>query len=190
MTELRAEPGELTRKRRSDALDNRERIVAGARAAFTADGTGVPTREVARRAGVGVATVYRHFPSRADLVDAVLAERVAECEATMAAALAEVDPWVGLSVIVRGFAAWQAGDRGLNAVLLQGFPAQRDAHSRQLAALVERGRQAGVVRAGVTVEDVRAGLMGIAGLRGLPPERAGRAIGRLTEVVLAGISAR
>src|SRR6185503_11539579 len=55
---------EVTRKRRADAEDNRRHVVDVARAAFAADGVDLPVREIARRAGLGAATVYRHFPSR------------------------------------------------------------------------------------------------------------------------------
>ncbi|MGI5156042.1 helix-turn-helix domain-containing protein [Microbispora sp. CA-102843] len=71
----------MTRKPRTDAEHNRRRIVAVARAAFAADGLDLPVHEIARRAGLGVATVYRHFPSRQDLVSAVLAEQVTVCRA-------------------------------------------------------------------------------------------------------------
>jgi AcrR family transcriptional regulator len=62
----------LTRKPRTDAEHNRRHIVGVARTAFAANGLDLPVREIARRAGMGVATVYRHFPSRQDLVSAVL----------------------------------------------------------------------------------------------------------------------
>lgn len=67
--------------------------MAVARAAFAADGLDLPVHEIARRAGLGVATVYRHFPSRQDLVTAVLAEQVTACRARMRAALEDPDPW-------------------------------------------------------------------------------------------------
>ena len=66
----------VTRKPRTDAAYNRRHILAVAHEAFGADGLDLPVREVARRAGLGAATVYRHFPSREDLVDAVLAQQV------------------------------------------------------------------------------------------------------------------
>ena len=65
----------MTRKPRTDAATNRRHIVTVARAAFADEGLDLPMREIARRAGLGVATVYRHFPTRADLVTAALTER-------------------------------------------------------------------------------------------------------------------
>ncbi|WP_433208108.1 TetR/AcrR family transcriptional regulator [Dactylosporangium sp. CS-047395] len=168
-----------TRNRRSDAQANRERIVAAARAVFGA-ASDAPTRAVARAAGVGVATVYRHFPSREDLVDAVLRELVDGCERDLRAAVAHEDPRAGLAFAIRAFAARQAENRELGTVLMRRFPQERAEHSAQFDALVARAK--GAMRDGLTVQDVRAGLMGIAGA-----SRA--AVPRLTEVVLAGILA-
>ena len=67
---------------------------AAARAAFADEGLDLPMREIARRACVGVATLYRHFPTRTDLVTAALIEHVAACRADMRAALDELDAWV------------------------------------------------------------------------------------------------
>jgi AcrR family transcriptional regulator len=66
----------LTRKPRTDAERNRQQLVTVAHAAFAADGLDLPIREIAPRAGLGVATVYRHFPARSDLISAVLVEQV------------------------------------------------------------------------------------------------------------------
>jgi AcrR family transcriptional regulator len=184
----------VTRKRRTDAERNQQHIVTVARAAFGTDGLELPMRDIARRAGLGVATVYRHFPSRPDLVDAVLAEQVAVCGAEMRAALADPDPWRALSGTMHRFAERQIRDRGLNEVLLGShvaglaFAEQRRAHARALEQLVERARDAGVVRPDVSVEDVRIGLVAIASFRALPPRTAKPAISRLTNLLLAGLA--
>ena len=185
----------MTRKTRADAERNRRHVVAVAGEAFAADGLDLPVREIARRAGVGVATVYRHFPARPDLVTAVLAERVRACEAEMRAALADPDPGRALRGTILRFAERQVGERGLNEALLgahaagAAFAEQRRAHARALEVLVERARGAGAVRAEVTVEDVRVGLLAIASFRALPPRRAAAAIRRLADLLLAGLSA-
>jgi AcrR family transcriptional regulator len=80
---------------RRDARRNRVRIVAAAREVFSSAGADAPARKIARRADVGVATLYRHFPARADLVDAVLEEAFEELIQIAEAALAEPDPWTG-----------------------------------------------------------------------------------------------
>src|SRR4051795_4445284 len=89
-----------------------------ARTAFAADGLDLPVREIARRAGMGVATVYRHFPSRQDLLSAVLAEQVTRCGEEMWAALADPDSRRALRGAIVRFGERQVCDRGLNEALL------------------------------------------------------------------------
>src|SRR5207249_8795535 len=85
---------------RRDAKRNRERLVSAARELFASAGVDVSTREVARHAGVGVGTLYRHFPAREDLVDAVLGEAFDELIGLAKTALAEADPWRGFTRFV------------------------------------------------------------------------------------------
>jgi len=182
----------VTRKPRRDAELNRRRIVATARAAFAADGLDLPMREIARRAGLGIATVHRHFPARSDLVAAALAEHVAQCRADMRAALAEPDPWRALSGAVRGFAEHRVQDRGLNEALFGAHPAaaafadDRWAQARALEELVARARRTGAVRPDVTVEDVRVCLAAIASYRSA---HSATGLRRLVDLLLTGLSA-
>ena len=168
--------------------------MSAARSAFAEGGLEVPIREVARRSGVGVATVYRHFPTRADLLTAVLAERVAACAADMSRALADPDPWRALSDTITRFADRQIQDPGLNEALLGSheaglaFRRERKVHATALETLVARARAAGVLRHGVTVDDVRAGLVAIASLRALPPDRGAVLIRRLSKLLIAGLA--
>jgi hypothetical protein len=121
---------------------------------------------------------------------------VAACRADMRAALHERDAWRALSGTIRGFAERQVRDRGLNQALFgshaaaAAFAEDRRAHAKGLEQLVERARRAGAVRAEVTAEDVRVGLMAIASFRALRPERAASSIQRLVNLLLAGLSAR
>lgn len=183
----------MTRKRRTDVEHNHGRIVEVARAAFAADGLDLPTREIARRAGMGIATVYRHFPARQDLLDAVLTEQVTRCEEEMRAALADPDSLRALRGIILRFGERQVLDRGLNEALLgshaaaAAFAPQRRAHAEAFALLVRRARADGAVREQVSVEDARIALMAIASFRALPPERASVAIRRLTDLLLTGV---
>jgi AcrR family transcriptional regulator len=186
-------PAALTRKRRTDAEHNRQHIVGVARDGFAADGLDLPMREIARRAGMGVATLYRHFPARGDLVSAVLAEQVRSCSAETQAASADPDPWRAVEGTIRGFGERQIRDRGLNEALFGPHPAaaafaeQRQEHADALARLVERARAAGAIRADVSVEDVRVGMLAIASLHTLPVEKAQAAIRRLVNLLLAGL---
>jgi AcrR family transcriptional regulator len=183
----------VTRKRRTDAEHNQRHIAEVARAAFAADGLDLPVREIARRAGIGVATLYRHFPSRQDLIAAVLTEQVTRCEEEMRAALADPDAGRALRGTILRFGEQQVRDRGLNEALLgshaagAAFAAQRRAHAEAFAQLVKRARDDGAVRAEVSVEDARVALMAIASFRTLPAERATPAIRRLTDLLLTGV---
>jgi AcrR family transcriptional regulator len=190
---VRGGPGTLTRKPRTDAEHNRRHLVEVARAAFAADGLELPVREIARRAGIGVATVYRHFPSRQDLIAAVLTEQVVRCEEEMRAALADPDSGRALRATIRHFGERQVRDRGLNEALLgshtagAAFAEQRRAHAEAFAQLVKRAQADGAVREHVSVEDARVALMAIASFRALPAERASSAIQKLTDLLLTGV---
>ncbi len=179
----------MSRMARSDARANRERVIGAARKTFADDGLDAPMREVARRAGIGVATLYRHFPTRAELLTAVLAEQVAACSARMRAALDDPDPWRALESTIREFAERQAVDRALNEALFgahDAFREERREHGQGLNTLVERARKAGALRAGVDADDVRAGLLAIASLRHRSPE----VIGKLRDLIVAGLRVR
>ncbi|WP_066361075.1 TetR/AcrR family transcriptional regulator [Herbidospora mongoliensis] len=185
----------MSRKARVDALSNRQAIVAVARDAFARDGLDVPTREIARLTGLGVATIYRHFPTRTDLVSAALAEHVTACRADMRAAQAEADPWTALSTVIRRFAAHQARSVGLVQALF-GTPAAGDpfgddrrAQASALERLVERARSAQALRAGVSLQDVRVALMAIASVRASREVSREAAIEKLLETLLAGLKA-
>ncbi|KIF74780.1 TetR family transcriptional regulator [Streptomyces sp. 150FB] len=183
----------MTRKRRTDAEDNHRHILGVARAAFAADGLELPVREIARRAGMGVATVYRHFPSRQDLISAVLAEHVARCGAEMRAALADPDARRALRGTIRRFSERQTRDRAINEALLgshsagAAFADERRAHAEAFALLVRRAREAGALRDDVSVTDARVALLAITSFRALPAERASSAIERLTDLLLRGV---
>jgi AcrR family transcriptional regulator len=180
----------VTRKTRSDAEDNRRHVVDVARAAFAADGLDLPMREIARRAGFGVATVYRHFPSRQDLVSAALAAQATRCGEDVRAALADPDSRRALSGLVRRFGERQVSDRGLDNALLGAHPAfddQRRAHADAFARLVRRAKDDGAVRETVTVRDVRLALTAIAALRTLPADRVATAVRKLTDLLLTGV---
>jgi AcrR family transcriptional regulator len=183
----------LTRKPRTDAERNRGNITEVARAAFAGDGLDLPMREIARRAGMGVATIYRHFPSRQDLLAAVLAEQVARCDEEMRAALADPDSRRALGNTIRRFGERQVLDRGLNEALLgthaagAAFAEQRREHAAAFATLVQRAHDDGVTRGQVSVDDARVALMAIASFRALPSQQASLAIRRLTDLLLTAV---
>jgi AcrR family transcriptional regulator len=145
---------------RSDAKRNRERLVASARELFAVSGVDVPAREVARRAGVGVGTLYRHFPTRADLVDAVLAESFEELIALAQASLAEPDAWLGFTRFVQDALVLHGLNRGLKDVVET--HAHGDARAQAMrrtlrplvARLVERAQADGSLRKDFTPQDI------------------------------------
>ena len=87
---------QLQRPKRADARRNYDKLVAAARAVFTEDGTSAPLEDVAERAGVGIGTLYRHFPTRQALLEAVYVDEV-EAMARAADDLSELPPWEALS---------------------------------------------------------------------------------------------
>jgi AcrR family transcriptional regulator len=145
---------------RSDARRNRERIVAAARDLFASHGVDVPTREVASRAGVGVGTLYRHFPARDDLVDAVLEEEFEELIALAESALAEDDAWRGFTRFVEEALQRHACNRGLKDVVETHVHGRQRATAmrsriRELAArLVARAQEDGALRRDFTPQDI------------------------------------
>src|SRR5688500_15920096 len=96
------------RSLRVDAERNRRRIIAAAHEAFSDLGIDVPMAEVARRAGVGVGTLYRRYPTRADLVAAAFEEKMAAYAEAAKVALEDPDPWRGFCDYVRRICAMQA----------------------------------------------------------------------------------
>lgn len=183
----------MTRKVRADATGNHARIVATARRAIATEGVDLPMREIARRADLGIATLYRHFPTRTELISAALARDVAACRADMRAALAEPDAWTALSGVIRQFAEHQIRAPGLNEALLgshtagDAFRDDRRTHAAALDQLVARAHQQRVLRQGTSVTDIRVGLMAISSLRPMRADRRPDAIRTLLDLLLAGL---
>jgi AcrR family transcriptional regulator len=148
------------RRPRRDAVRNRERLLQAAREEFAEHGLDVPLEDVARRAGVGIATLYRHFPSRDALVDAIAAERLERFAGLIEDALAEEDAWSGFSTfLARGFET-NARDRALADTLAR---SARDTRSRReakdrvaalLSKLISRAQAQGGLRPDVGLSDV------------------------------------
>ena len=149
-----------TESARSDAKRNRVRLVASARELFAARGVDVPTRDVARRVGVGVGTLFRHFPQRADLVDAVLAESFEELVALAEASLAEEDPWRGFTRFVEDALVLHGRNRGLKDVVETNEHGRTRAQAMRrrlrplVARLVARAQEHGELRSDFTPQDI------------------------------------
>ncbi|GAA1879914.1 TetR/AcrR family transcriptional regulator [Actinomadura bangladeshensis] len=179
---------------RSDARDNRARIVLAARLAFAAEGPGVPIREIARRAEVGVATVYRHFPSKEALFTEAFAEQTALCSAIVREGLAASDPWRGFRMVIEKLLAAHARDREFRAYVAQlprtaAVTADRDRALRMLIELVRRAKEAGDLRPDIVVEDIVLAMMASDGIRADSPGLRVAASRRLAALMLESFRA-
>jgi AcrR family transcriptional regulator len=135
---------------RRDAERNRQRILETARAVFAERGLSATLDDIAAEAGVGVGTVYRRFPDKDHLIDALFEQRIGEVVAIAERAAGLDDPWEALVAFLSEAAALQAADRGLKEVLL-GRGSERLAEGRAriepiVKGIVERAQAAGVLR--------------------------------------------
>ncbi|MFJ9427312.1 TetR/AcrR family transcriptional regulator [Streptomyces sp. NPDC101249] len=181
---------------RADARRNRERIVEAARETFAAQGVDAPLTAVARRAGVGMATLYRRFPSRDALVRAAFDEQLGLCAAAFEEALADPDPGRGLYALLEQVCATQVTDRGFGTAFMTGFPDALD-HGRERACaeeglreLVRRAREAGQVREDFDPADITLLLLAHGGLAGQPREVALAASRRLLAYLFGAFGSR
>ncbi|MFE3717200.1 TetR/AcrR family transcriptional regulator [Streptomyces cyaneofuscatus] len=144
------------RPMRADARRNVEKIVAAAGALISEHGADASLEEVARRAGVGSATLHRHFPSRQALLEAVFRDRVEVLCAKAGDLLAEPDPGNALSTWLRAVAAHAVANRGLGASLMRDADPTlgetcHDMITNAGDALLTRAREADAVRPGITI---------------------------------------
>jgi AcrR family transcriptional regulator len=144
---------------RRDARANRDRILEAARASFATHGVDVPVEEIARRAGVGMGTLYRRFPTKHDLVEAVIAESLDAFVAAAEDGLAQPDPWRGFSSFVERVLELHAENRALRELLAgTEHGSARDEVRRRVRPLarrlVERAQADGSLRADFTPEDL------------------------------------
>lgn len=152
--------GEATAPRRRDARRNRQLLVEAGHEVFTELGLQAPLDMIARRAGVGNATLYRHFPTRAALIDAVFRDQLTGTTEASERARAAGDAWTGLNDYLRAVFDTLAADRGTNDLMtthIEGIEALDAAHTHNretIELLLERGQREGTVRADVTTEDV------------------------------------
>ncbi|MFE0249847.1 TetR/AcrR family transcriptional regulator [Streptomyces sp. NPDC059010] len=137
---------------RSDAERNRGRIIAAARKVFARDGLGASMASVAREAGVGIATMFRRFPTKEELVAAVFADRMDAYADAVAVALDDPDPWHGFVGYIETAGAMQAADQGFADVLTTSFPTAKAMEERRneayegMVRLIDRAKAAGRLR--------------------------------------------
>jgi AcrR family transcriptional regulator len=155
-----------TLPKRADAVRNRERVVAAAAAVFAERGVEAGVPEIATRAGVGKATVYRSFPTKEHLIAAVVTVKLADLERRARERLDHPDPWRALEQLVDEDAGRQCVDRSLSSVLHAGMAADLLAapRARMWAAIDElmaRAKAQGTMRQDVDAADLRVLWLGV-----------------------------
>jgi AcrR family transcriptional regulator len=179
---------------RADAQRNRDKLIATARAAFAEHGLEASLDDIAKRAGVGSGTLYRHFPTRDDLVTAVFVERMAENVAAVERAQQHEDPWQGFAEHVRQTCREQATDRGMADLMAIGhrsreLRALRTRAYKAFTALIDRAKASGALRADFSPEDIVLLLMANAGVISRTGAAAPAATERFIALTLDGFRA-
>lgn len=146
--------------RRRDARERRDRLIVAAQREFAAHGVDASLEKIARDAGVAIGTLYRHFPTRLDLLMAAFKPRLQEFLGEAQKALEMDDPWEGLVCYLENLFSLQAGDRGFNDFLSRRFPDSADTEHthdqmcQQIAAVLSRAQEAGEARPDITLADI------------------------------------
>jgi AcrR family transcriptional regulator len=167
----------ITRPKRADARRNYEKVLAAAREAFAEGGESTALEEIARRAGVGIGTLYRHFPNRQALLEALYVDEVEEVCRSAAEADAD-DPWGALNGWVERLIGYIGTKQALAHELLNYL--DRDAPLFQVCRtslfeagepLLKRAQDAGEVRPDVSIGEVIQMVIGIAKIPNADPEQ-------------------
>jgi AcrR family transcriptional regulator len=182
-------PALAARPKRADARRNYDKLVAAAREAFAEEGSDATLEEISRRAGVGIGTLYRHFPTRENLVEAAYLDGVEEICAAVGRHEGE-EPWEALTGWLLELVGFAATKRVLAdemfAYLDRDAPVFRSCSGAIYDAaepLLARAQAAGAVRDDVDISDVTKMVSGIAGIRTAEPEQ----VERIVAVALDGL---
>jgi AcrR family transcriptional regulator len=186
------QPALSQRPKRADARRNYDKLIAAAREAFTEKDRSASLEDIARRAGVGIGTLYRHFPTRTDLIEAVYVEEVqALCRS--ADDLSDQPPWDALVGWLHRFIGYVATKHALAEELFaiadpdsEVFQTCRVAFRGAGEPLLRRAQEAGAVRPDVSIDDVIKMVGGIAKIQGAEPET----VERILSVALDGLRYR
>jgi AcrR family transcriptional regulator len=176
---------------RADAQRNREKVLRAARDAFAASGYDVPLDEIAAMAGVGPGTVYRHFPSKEELFEAVVAARLRDLIADARGLASDPDPGRAFFGFLGRFRQEVAAKRDLpDAIAIAG--SLQDDLRAALDVLLRRAQQSGAVRADITTPDLMALLKGLLHtINDRPPGTGNQGLAdRLVTVVIDGLRRR
>ncbi len=180
---------------RSDARYNREHILDAAREVFATEGLNAPMREVARRAGVGPATLYRHFPTKEVLATEAFAGQMLLCETIVEEGLADPDPWHGFCSVIERICELHARDRGFTAAFTSVFPHAVDFAARRektlglVAKLARKAKRSGRLRRDFVLDDLVLVLMANGGIQASSPATRAAASRRFAEIVIRAFQA-
>ena len=173
----------LDRPKRADARRNYEKVLTAAREAFAEGGESTALEEIARRAGVGIGTLYRHFPNRQALLEALYVDEVEEVCRSAATFADDADPWEALSRWFERFIGYIATKQALAAEMLNYverdapvFKTSRAALFEAGGPLLQRAQDAGVVRPDVDIADVIQMVIGIAKIPAADPSQTARMV--------------
>ena len=177
---------------RADATRNRDQLLAVATRVFVSADAEPSMRAIAREAGVGIATLYRHFPTRESLVDAVYRDQVGRLTTGAHELLGRLPPATAMRHWMDLFGDWIATKNGMLDTLLAMIESGEIAHARTrtellaaITTILDAGRAAGDLRADVTAEDIAAALIGIFTVAPRPEHEA--KAGRLLNLLMDGL---
>jgi len=181
------------RPMRADARRNHDKLVAAAREVFAAEGAGASMEAVAAKAGVGVGTLYRHFPKRIDLVQAVYEDDVEDLVASAERAVAELEPWPAVVAYLEAFTRYARTKRTLLTELREAFDRDPGTRSRlreriegATELVIARAQRAGVVRGDIEGADVTQLLGPVCASPTLTEEQTARMLPMVLDGLRAG----
>ncbi|MEA2294800.1 MAG: hypothetical protein QOE86_2439 [Solirubrobacteraceae bacterium] len=182
----------VRRPKRADAARNFDKLLEAARAAFAEDGSDANLEDIARRAGVGIGTLYRNFPTRRDLLEAVYFDEV-DGLSRAAVGIVDLEPWDALAAWLHHFAGYTATKRAVAQELFayadrdsEEYRASRAVVTGTGEALVTRGQQAGVVRPDISFLEVGRLVSAAAAIPGADEAE----VARMVDLVLDGLRPR
>lgn len=180
----------LTQILRSDAKDNRDRILEVAREVFASDGLGVSMREVARRAAVGPATLYRRFPTKKDLIHEAFMDEFHTCRTIVRNGFENPDAWRGFCYVIEELSELNAQNQGFTEAFIAEYPGTVDLVShrsealRAFSDLARRAQAQGELRPDFVVDDLILVLTANRGLSTTPPHNRIRAARRFAALMI------
>lgn len=186
-------PG-LDRPLRADARRNRDKIVAVARDAFAAADDTVPLESIARAAGVGIGTLYRHFPTREALVEAAYASELDEVTRSVPELLSQLAPDAALRAWLDRYARFWTVKRGMITTLRAGWSAgripqrTRERVNAAIGTFLAAGARSGCLRGDVDPDDVTVMVLGV--FLSLAPHSAPGQLSRLLDLIIDGLRPR